>query len=379
MKRKKRKIGIILLSIVVVLGVLRLLLPTIVLNYVNRKLNELKEYRGHVQDIDIALIRGAYVIKDIRITKITTEGRRDTIPFFAAPEIDLSVEWRSLFKGRIVGEIHVEDPVLNFVKGKHKGEDVKADTADFRGLVRDVMPLRVNHFTINRAQIHYIDLTREPPVDVALSELYITASNLSNVNDSAKLLPASLKARGKAYDGEFTLQTDFDALAGTPTFDLNAEFKNVDLVQLNDFLRAYGNFDVKRGTFGLYTEFAAKEGAFGGYVKPLISDLDIVQWNKEEGNVGQVLWETLIGSAAELLENQPRDQIASKIPISGKFDDPKTNLWSAIGTVLRNAFVQALKPSIDRTISIDRMEEKEKGFLKQIFKRNDKGDKKARR
>src|SRR5438045_2549969 len=97
-------------------------------NYVNKKLSELNEYYGYVRDIDIALFRGAYVIKDIKIEKIKNENQdSDSIPFFSSPVIDLSVEWRALFKGKIVGEMYVEDAVLNFVKGKHKGENVKAD------------------------------------------------------------------------------------------------------------------------------------------------------------------------------------------------------------------------------------------------------------
>ena len=84
-----------------------------------------------LKDIDIALIRGAYVIKELKIEKIENNSKKDTIPFLTTPEIDLSVEWKSLFKGSVVGEVYIENPVLNFVKGKHKGEDIKADTSDF--------------------------------------------------------------------------------------------------------------------------------------------------------------------------------------------------------------------------------------------------------
>jgi len=371
-KKKRWRIFFIVLGVLIVI---RLILPYLVLDYVNKKLGALDQYYGRVNDIDLALIRGAYVIRDISIVKLN-ETHGDTIPFFASPEIDLSVQWKAIFKGAFVGEIFVEEPVLNFVKGKHKDEDLRADTADFKKLIRDLMPLTVNHFEIHNGEIHYLDNNVKPALDIALLELNAMASNLSNVNDSAKLLPAHLNATGQAYEGSFNLDVDFDALAKIPTFDLNAELKNLNLVLLNDMLRAYGNFDVKKGHFGLYTEFAAKEGTFGGYVKPILKDLDVAQWNKEEGNFKQILWETIVGGAAEIFQNQSEEQLASKIPIKGSFSKPQTNIWDAVAYVLRNAFVSALRPSIDRSINIRQLDDdKEKTFLQKIFQKEDRNKK----
>jgi hypothetical protein len=368
-KRKKTR-RIIIWSIIGILVIFRLLLPYIVLKYVNKTLAGLKEYYGHVEEIDIALYRGAYVIKDMRLDKrVEKSGSKDTIPFFRTSEIDLSVEWRAIFKGSIVGEIYVNTPVLNFVKGKHKNEDLKADTADFRDLINNLMPLSINHFEITKGQIHYIDPYSQPKVDISMKDIEAKATNLTNVNDSHKLLPAHLAASANVYGGKFNLNVDFDALNKTPTFDMNAKLTQINMVYLNNFFKAYGNFDLKRGHFGLYTEFAAKEGKFKGYVKPIIKDLDIVQWNKEEGNIGQVLWETLIGSVAEVFQNQPKDQLATKIPITGSFDSPEPGLWDAISYVLRNAFVNALKPSIDNTVNINNVKsaEDDRTFLQKVF------------
>jgi hypothetical protein len=377
-KKKKKRTRIILLSLLALLIIFRLMLPYIVLKYVNNTLSELKEYYGHVEDIDIALYRGAYIIKDIRLDRrVEKTGKKDTIPFFRSSEIDLSVEWSAIFKGAIVGEIYVDAPVLNFVKGKHKNEDVRADTADFRELIDDLMPLSINRFGITKGQIHYIDQGSNPRVDIAMKNIEVTATNLSNVNDSAKLLPAHLAATANAYGGKLELNVDFDALNRVPTFDMNARVSHVNMVNLNNFFKAYGNFDVKKGRFGLYTEFAAKEGKFKGYVKPIIKDLDVVQWNKEEGNVGQILWETLVGTVAEVFQNQKEEQLATKVPIQGSFDNPEAGLWEAISYVLRNAFVNALKPSIDNTINIGNVEAEEdnRTFLQKVFgKKKDKED-----
>lgn len=376
--RKRRRKWVIIISIILFLIVLRLVLPFFVLKYVNKTLKKSETYPGHVEDIDLAIIRGAYVIKDIRINKRdSVTGKVDTLPFFTASAVDLSVEWKALFKGKVVGEVIVSDPRVNFVKGRHKGEDEKKDTADFKDVIRDLMPLTINRFEINNGRIHYIDLYAKPALDVSINNLHVVATNLSNVNDSNKVLPAGLKASAEVYDGSLEMNMKFDALQKQPTFDLNTRVTGVNMVKLNDFFKTYGNFDVQKGTFGLYTEFAGKEGKFNGYVKPLIKDLDVVEWSKEEGDLGQKLWESVIGAVGEIFENQPREQLATKVPISGKFDNPDINLWNAISYVLRNAFVHALQPQIDQTIDIGDVEEvdTEKTFLQKVFGK-DKKDKK---
>jgi hypothetical protein len=66
---------IVVVLIVLALVVVRLSLPGIVKNYVNKKLSELPGYTGHVDDIDIALWRGAYVIKGLVLKKKTDPAK----------------------------------------------------------------------------------------------------------------------------------------------------------------------------------------------------------------------------------------------------------------------------------------------------------------
>jgi hypothetical protein len=371
-KKPRRKWSLrrkIIVGIVVVLIGFRIALPYIVLHYLNKKLAALSEYYGHIEDVDIHLYRGAYVIKNINIVKFDRKtNKKDTTPFFTCPTIDLSVQWNAIFKGKIVGEIYLEDPKLNFVKGTHKGENVKKDTADLRQFIDDLTPITINHFEINHGQIHYIDPGAKSGLDVAMKEVHVVAVNLSNVNKTNERLPATVDATGEAYGGNFNLSMKLDALAKVPTFDMNAGFKNINMVMLNNLWRAYGNFDVSKGNFGLYTEFAAKNGEFGGYVKPLITNLDVVQWNKKEGNLKQILWETIVGVTAAVLKNQRTGVLGTKVDINGRFDDPDINTWKAVSFLLRNAFVHALKPTIDNSININKLnDDTKKTLLEKLF------------
>ncbi len=90
-----------LIAIALFLVVVRIMLPFWVRDYVNKKLAELKEYRGHVEEVDLALWRGAYKIRRIKIVKTSGDV---PVPFFSAPLIDLLVQWAALFHGAFVGE-----------------------------------------------------------------------------------------------------------------------------------------------------------------------------------------------------------------------------------------------------------------------------------
>lgn len=367
--------------IIVLLIVARILLPHFVLKYVNKTLSEMKGYNGIVDDIDIFLIRGAYTIKDIRIWETDTETKgEDLNPFFKSAIIDLSVEWRSLLRGRFVGEMKIHDPIMNFKNKKTDKSSIQSDTAAFYKLVRKLIPLTINTLSVDNGEIHYIDKYSSPKIDVAMNNVKATANNLTNVLNKDTLLPAKIIGTGNAYGGTFTVNVNLDPINKYPTFDLNAEMKNLDLTRVNDFLRAYGNFDVAKGIFNVYSEFAARDGKFNGYIKPLIKNLDVVQWNKEEGSVVQIIWETVVATVASVLTNQKKQQFATKINIQGDFTKTNVSLWTAVKYVIVNAWIEALKPNLDHTISIKNatFKEDKKNFFKAIFGKDEKKNKKKK-
>lgn len=369
--RKKvfRRTWIFILGIVLLLIVIRLILPRVLLHYANKSLAGLQGYYGHINDIDLSLYRGAYQIDNIYINRVDSTTS-DQTPFIKSEKIDLSIEWSALFDGRVVGELIFLNPVLIFTKDKAEPADVQKDTTDFKKVLKDLMPLKINRFEIQNGQVHYIDESTKPVVDVQVNQLSVIATNLSSVKDTA-LLPATINAVGNVYKGSLVLNVRLDPLADDPTFDLDAEIKNTSLPEFNDFFKAYGKIDVNQGIFGLYTEIAAKDRKFTGYVKPVIKNLDVLGPEDKQDNFFRKAWEGVAGAVGEVLENQKKDQVATKIPIEGSFDETTVGVWYAVTTVLRNAFIQALYPSLDYQISIGSVEaaepEEKKGFLEKIF------------
>lgn len=370
-KKKRNKAFYIIGSIVLLLIIARLILPFIVLKYANNQLSAMDGYYGHVKDIDISLYRGAYQLDSIYINKVDSASNKQT-EFFSARKIDLSVEWEALFDGRIVGELRFQSPKLVFTKDKAEIGEVAKDTNDFRKILKSFMPLKVNRFEVSNGSIHYVDETSSPKIDISLEKTYILAKNLKNTTEGNNLLPSTVMATAHAYDGNFSLDMKLNALEEQPTFDLEAEIKNANLVKMNDFFKAYGKFDVSKGTFGLYTEFAAKEGKFKGYVKPIIKDLKVAGLEDREDDFFQKLKEGAVDLVGDILKNPNEKQVATKVPIEGNFKNPSIDTWEAVWEILKNAFIEALMPSVDHEINIQSAESVDgeagkPGILKRIF------------
>lgn len=313
-------------------------------------------YYGQVEDIDIALYRGAYQIKNLYLNKVDSASQEQT-EFLAAAQIDLSVEWSALFQGSIVGELIVETPKLIFTKDKAEISEVASDTTDFRQLLQDFMPLQVNRFEIVNGSIHYIDSTSSPIVNLALEQTYILAENLRNTVQEGEKLPSHVHATAHAYGGTLLLDMDLDGLAEQPTFDLTAEIEGASLTEFNDFLIAYGKFDVSQGTFGLYSEFAADGGKYKGYVKPIIKDLQVLGQEDDRDGFFQRLKEGVLDLLGNVLENPKEEQVATRTTIEGTFDNTNVRVWEAVWELLKNAFVEALIPSVDQAIDISSPQE----------------------
>ena len=237
------------------------------------------------------------------------------------------------------------------------------------------MPLKVNKFEVVDGNIQYIDEGSKPRVDITMSNTDIVALNLRNAYDSSgQILPASINANAEVYDGTLDFHMKLNPMAEVPTFDMNAELKNTNLVKLNDFFQAYGKIDINKGNLGIYAEVAAKDGKFKGYVKPILKDLDVVGKEDRDDNIFRKLWEGFVGVTGQVVENLKEDQVATKIPFEGDIKDPKANIWYTITYVLQNAFVHAIQPSIDHEINIaavEKQKSEKKPFLERVFGKDD--------
>jgi hypothetical protein len=340
---------ITLLSIVVLLIVARLMLPYFVTKYVNKVLAGLDGYTGKIDDVDLALIRGAYVIQGLQLDKV---GGKVPVPFVKCEAIDLSVEWRALLHMEVKAKVELEKLVLNFVAGPTKETSQSGKEADWTEALDKLLPIDVNRFEINEGTITYKDFHTSPKANLYLNNLALVATNLSNIVDKQQALPSSVYvSAGSIGNGKLLITGRMNVMKKIPDADLNVKFTEVDLTAWNDFTRAYAKFDFEEGQLALFSEMAMADGKIDGYVKPLLHHVKILNWSKEEEPPLNKLWQGVIGVAEDVFKNHKKDQFATRIDIRGNINKTETDVWGALINVLRNGFIQAFQKKLDESIN----------------------------
>src|SRR5690242_9081021 len=88
----------VLLVLAIALGLGRAIMPWAVRHYVNRTLDRSPLYSGNIGPVQMHLWRGAYSIKDVRISKTTGNV---PVPLFAAKRLDFAIQWNALFHRKV--------------------------------------------------------------------------------------------------------------------------------------------------------------------------------------------------------------------------------------------------------------------------------------
>ncbi len=337
-------------AVVAILVAARLALPYVVKNYVNDQMATLDSYDGHVGDIDIHLWRGAYSIDGIEIFK---KGGARPVPFFKSAKIDLSVEWRSLWRGSIVSEASFLAPEVNLVQAKSKEDSQLGSEENWNRRLEELFPFRFNTIEVVDGTVRFLAPGISTKDAITARNVDGEITNLTNVAESGKQTFAGFQVTADVLEGApAKVAGSVDAFAATPTFDVNMEVKQVKLPQANPWLREYIKADAEAGDFELYMEIAAADNKFTGYAKPILQNVDLYRSGEPEENPLKRLWEGFLDFAANVLENPDADQVAARIPFTGTIKDPETNLFATISSVLRNAFISAFARSLEGSITL---------------------------
>src|SRR5439155_21776582 len=103
-------------------------------------------------------------------------------------------------------------------------------------------------------------------------------------------------------EGKLKLHADVDPFRPRPTFSMNSEGTALPLAKRNDLVDEKLKLEFEGGTLSLFTEVRSDDGAYHGYVKPIIYDPklkmhDQPQWKK--------LWAGVVTAISKLFENPP--------------------------------------------------------------------------
>ncbi len=208
------------------------------------------------------------------------------------------------------------------------------------------MLVRADQIRITRSTLGFVNRAVKPEYRLFLDGAEVHVQNFSNQLTEGT---AAAKVTGKFMgSGQTVVGASFRPETKGPDFALAASIENTQMPALNPLLRAYGKLDVVGGFFSVYTEMRVRNRAVQGYVKPLIRELDVYDARQDrEKNLFQQLYEAAAGGVSALLENFPRDEVATKADIAGPLENPQASTWQVVVTLIQNAFFQAILPGFE--------------------------------
>ena len=339
----------LVLALLAALVLLRLALPSIVRDVLNQRMDQMGDYHGHVEDVDIHLWRGAYSLHGLKVEK---SSGAVPVPLLATPNMQIALSWRALLHGAIRARVDFHEPVLNFVDGRGKAEGQAGTGVDWRDALQQLMPIDLDELNVHDGTVTFQSFVSEPRVDLKATQVQGSALNLTNADRADGRRVASVEANALILgDAPLELSAHFDPLEERGDFDFQLRVLRINLVRANDLARAYAALDFASGHGDFVMELEARDGQLTGYAKPLLKELQIFSWEQDVGqgdkNPLRITWEAIAQGVSWLFRNHRKDQLATRVPISGRIDDRELGVLPAVLNVLRNAFVEAYSPQLE--------------------------------
>lgn len=178
-------------------------------------------------------------------------------PVMNIRELNASVEWMSLLRGKLVGNVVIDRPALhinlNHLQQEAK-EKVPPSERGWQDALEATYPLKINSVTIRGASVTYID--RGPGEPLRISNLRIQISNIRNVWSPARVYPSEITAHGTIFDrGQLTLEGNANFLAEPhPGVAARIEIADMDLGYFKPIARKH-NVILNKGTLSLVGQF----------------------------------------------------------------------------------------------------------------------------
>lgn len=345
-------------SLLVLLLLLRLFAPLAIKKGINYAIATTAGISGKVGDVDIALYRGAYQVHDIELYMVDGQQQK---PLIKVQRVDISVLWSALFNGSLVAELAISHPEFYFIDTAGQKEKINPNIKDEQTwitLVNRLAPFSIDRVDIIDGVIALETFTGKRRTVTEIRDVQGQVTNLTNSRSFSGSLVSQMSIQAKvAGVCLLSVSGSYDPYAAKPTFDFDVEMQRLPVKQIDHLIRFYTPFDFEAGEVDFAMELAAKQGQVQGYVELGVYHLEVFDWQedvvKDGDNPFEWLFEGLVGGLSEILENDKKDLLATRIPLEGQIDDIDTPLLPAIVAILKNGFVKAFDLKVDKIISFD--------------------------
>jgi hypothetical protein len=357
---------VVIITVILLLVLIRLLLPQLILAYANKQFRTIPGYTGNIRNVNLHLLSGYYQIEGVEF-RLTKGPGPHPVNVFSTTDIEFHLLWSELFKGHVVGSVMVNNPNASLFERMlvPQVQAPKKPSKPVSSILRNFLPIRINEFGIRNGEFHFKNYIGSPEYDIYIKNVRLDISNITNSTKVSNTRYANAHLTGTVMkSGKLVIDAIVNPISKKPDFYVASQLINLNVEDMNTFTRAYAGFDFEKGTFSASTEITSTNNNFDGYVRSSFHDLKVFSWDKDVRkrgeNISKAFWEAIVGTTSEILKNQKKDVLATRIPIKGTIQNPQPDITATIVNVLRDAFIKAYLPKIEHSIPIPGQKEKEK-------------------
>ncbi len=298
-------------------------------------------------------VHALYKVKDVPLDRLQKFGEKANLTLSGgALSSQGEVEYGPKHREARIADVTVRGLHLDYTHSAATAAAEKARGKEVAKVAKNpepAMPVEIERLRLVDSNLGVVT-----PVKDRRFRFFATGANLDVTNISSGFqqgpVKATLTGRFMGTGSAHANATFRDSRNG-PDFNLLVAVDGASLPSINDLLRAYGKFDVAQGNFSVYSEVKVRNGHIDGYIKPLFKDIKVYDPQQDKNKpVLKKLYEKVVGGVSHLLENHPRDQVATVADLSGPTSNPHTSTWEIIVNLVSNAFVKAILPGFEREL-----------------------------
>lgn len=347
-RKKKFIIPVILIALI---AVGRIMLEPVLLKKANNELAGLSDvFEFHIGDLDIRILKGA-----IGLSEITGKDKKTGKEFVSVADVETSIAWRELFKGRVLADVAVSGAGLNFSQAlvpkfksfqKEMKEKFAKKEDEPKKDEKEKEAVRVASLVLTNSSVTFADYPSLKPGE---------SPHLSNIEASVKNLTPIGKAPTSSFDltatvldaGKLRSEGELNLLAKPMKWSVDGELLDFDLSSANRFLKKKVPMTFTKGVLDLYAEAKSEDGKIEGYVKPFAENVDMMRTNEDFKGPKHWIIELITATGNFILHAPDKKSVATRIPFEVEGKTVDVDKSQGILKAIQHGFQEKLEKGIE--------------------------------
>ena len=343
-----RRVLLALIVLLVLAVAIRVVLDPIAEHYTREALAGAKGMESKFESVHVTVFPPGYEIRGLQI--VEKPGGTWKRPLFAVERAAVSVYWRRLIRGQVASELRLDAPKIRITQHSEAPAEVKEEVekrkpesaSDVPAKLHELMPARVERIEVRRGSFSFRDADSAKQPGIALSRIEMAVENLATRANLTEGRPATATISALlGQSGDLSGFVSADLFAKQLNIAGNMALRDWQVKELYELEKANAQVQSPKGTLDMFTEFKVENGKVSGGVKPVLKNVEV---RSTDDGIGNKIKAWVADTALDLFSDDVpgRDAVATVVPIQGKIDDPKAQVWPTVLSIVRNAFVEGI-------------------------------------